>query len=156
MTVARVVRSPIFFGAAVAVLAVGLQVLFSDRVPLAYGICTVCHARDLLSWIINLATRFPMDTPTFAASALVLTPVGLVAGSFIAARTNKEFSWVRASNPLLMLLGGVFVSLFGLVVMSCPTRVFLRLGYGDPLALFAAAGLLAGIAVATLIMKRVR
>ena len=48
-------RSPIFFGIAVALAAIVLQVAFKDEIPLAYGICTVCHARDLLSWLVNHA-----------------------------------------------------------------------------------------------------
>jgi len=156
MGFAKLSRSPIFFGAAIAVLVMAFQVLFKDAVPLAYGICTVCHARDFLSWIVNHAVRFPMDTPAFASSAFVLTPLGLVAGSFLASKRAGEFRWVRASNPVLMLIGGAVVSISGLVIMSCPTRLILRLGYGDPLAFFAAIGLLAGIAVSTLIMKRMR
>jgi len=149
-------RSPIFFGAVVAVCAVGLQVIFRDMVPLAYGICTVCHARDLLSSAINAVAKFPMDTPDFAARALVLTPVGLVAGSFLAARKNREFSWLRTSNPLLMFLAGLLVSVSGLLIMSCPTRIILRLAHGDTFALMAAVGLFAGIAAATVVMKRRR
>jgi len=153
---AKLLRSPVFFGAALAVLVVGFQAVFRDAVPLAYGICTVCHARDLLSRIVNLAARFPMDTPAFAARAIVLTPLGLVAGSLLAARGSGEFAWARPSSPVLMLAGGLVVSASGLLVMSCPTRLILRLGFGDPFALFAAAGLFAGIAVVTLVMKRMR
>lgn len=156
MVLAKLSCSPIFFGAAIAVLVVTFQVVFKDVVPLAYGICTVCHARDLLSWIVNHVVRFSMDTPVFASRALVLTPLGLVTGSFLASKRAGEFSWVRASSPVLMLIGGVLVSISGLLIMSCPTRLILRLAFGDTLALFAVIGLFAGIAVSTVIMRKVR
>jgi len=156
MGLTKLLRSPVFFGAAVAIFVTGFQVGFREVVPPAYGICTICHARDLLSWIINQATRFPMDTPSFAIRAIVLTPVGLVAGSFLVSWKSGEFSWTRPFNPVIMLFGGAIVSMSGLLIMSCPTRLVLRLAYGDTFALFAAAGLFAGIAVSALILRRVR
>jgi hypothetical protein len=147
-------RSPIFFGIAVALAAAALQIAFKDQVPLAYGICTVCHARDLLGWIVNHVVKFQMDSPDFATQALVLTPVGLVAGSFVASKRNAEFRIGRQSNPLLMFLCGALVSIIGLVIMSCPTRIILRTAFGDTLGLLAAAGLFAGIALAVFVMKR--
>ena len=154
MTLNMLKRSPIFFGISVALAAVAVQVAFRDDIPLAYGICTVCHARDLLSWIVNHFVKFQMDSPGFASQALVLTPVGLVAGSFVASKSNAEFKLSHQSNPLLMFLCGGLVSIFGLVIMSCPTRIILRTGFGDTLGLLAAAGLFAGIALAVFVMKR--
>jgi hypothetical protein len=147
-------RSPIFFGVAVALAAVALQVAFRDELPLAYGICTVCHARDLFSWIINHLTRLQMDSPGFATQAIVLTPVGLVAGSFVASRRNREFALSSRSRPVLLFICGLLVAVAGLVIMSCPTRIILRTAFGDTLGLLAAAGLFAGIALAVLVMKR--
>lgn len=147
-------RSPIFFGIAVALAAVGVQLAFKDDIPLAYGICTVCHARDLFSWIVNHVVKFQMDSPDLASQALVLTPVGLVAGSFVASRRNREFKVGHQSNPFLMFLCGALVSMSGLGIMSCPTRIILRTGFGDTLGLLAAAGLFGGIGLAVFVMKR--
>ena len=149
-------RSPIFFGVSVALAAIALQVAFKDEIPLAYGICTVCHARDLLSWLVNHLAKFQMDSPAFATQALVLTPVGLVAGSFVASRRTAEFKIGNPSNFVLMFLSGALVSMIGLVIMSCPTRIILRTAFGDTLGLLAAVGLFAGIALAVLVMKRRR
>jgi hypothetical protein len=147
-------RSPIFFGISVALAAAALQIAFKDDIPLAYGICTVCHARDLFSWLVNHVVKFQMDSPDFASQALVLTPIGLVAGSFIASKRNSEFKVGHQSNPLLMFLCGALVSMVGLVIMSCPTRIILRTAFGDTLGLLAAAGLFGGIALAVFVMKR--
>jgi hypothetical protein len=146
-------RSPIFFGIVVALAAVALQVAFREDLPLAYGICTVCHARDLFSWIANHLGTFQMDSPGFAAQAIVLTPVGLVAGSFVASRRNREFKLGHQGHPVLMFLAGALVSMTGLLIMSCPTRIVLRTAFGDTLGLLAAAGLFGGIALAVLVMK---
>jgi hypothetical protein len=156
MTMRKLKSSPIFFGIAVAILASALPVIFRNDIPLAYGICTVCHARDLLGWVLNHVTRFEMDSPLFASTALVLTPIGLVAGSFVASKRNAEFKLIRISSPISMFFSGVLVSMFGLVIMSCPTRIILRTAVGDTVGLLAAAGLFGGIALAVLAMKRIR
>ena len=149
-------RSPVFFGISVALAAIALQVAFRDEIPLAYGICTVCHVRDLLGWLVNHFVKFQMDSPAFATQALVLTPVGLVAGSFVASRRTGEFKIGNPSNFVLMFLSGALVSVVGLAIMSCPTRIILRTAFGDTLGLLAAAGLFAGIALAVLVMRRRR
>ena len=146
-------RSPIFFGVAVALAAVALQVAFKEDLPLAYGICTVCHARDLFSWIANHLGTFQMDSPGFASQALVLTPLGLVAGSFVASKRNAEFKLGHQSHPVLMFLCGALVAMVGLLIMSCPTRIVLRTAFGDTFGLLAAVGLFGGIALAVLLMK---
>jgi hypothetical protein len=146
-------RSPISFGIAVALAAVALQVAFKDDLPLAYGICTVCHARDLLSWLINHLGRFQMDSPAFASQAIVLTPVGLVAGSFVASKRSGEFKLGHQSHPVLMFLCGALVAMVGLLIMSCPTRIILRTAFGDTFGFLAAVGLFGGIALAVLVMK---
>ena len=153
MTVSKLKSSPIFFGIAIAILASAIPVIFRNDIPLAYGICTVCHARDLLSWVINHVTKFEMDSPAFASTALVLTPIGLIAGSFVASKRNAEFKLIRISNPISMFISGLLVSTFGLVIMSCPTRIILRTAVGDTVGLLAAGGLFAGIALAVLAMK---
>jgi len=146
-------RSPIFFGVAVALAAVALQAAFKEDLPLAYGICTVCHARDLFSWIANHLGKFQMDSPGFASQTLVLTPLGLVAGSFVASKRNAEFKIGHQSNPVLMFLCGALVAMVGLLIMSCPTRIVLRTAFGDTFGLLAAVGLFGGIALAVLLMK---
>ncbi len=154
MSLRRLKGSPVFFGLVVGLAAVAVQVAFRDSLPLAYGICTVCHARDLAAWLVNHVTRFQMDSPVFASQAIVLTPVGLVAGSFVASRQNGEFRLARRSNPLALFLCGLLVAVAGLVIMSCPTRIVLRTAFGDTLGFLAAAGLFAGIALAVFVMKR--
>ncbi len=154
MELKKIKKSAVFFGLALAVIVAGMELLFNRVIPQAYGICTICHARDLVSWIVNHIGKLEMDTPDFARRALVLTPLGLILGSFTAARQNKEFKLLRLSNPLLMIVYGFIVSTAGLLIMSCPTRIILRVAFGDTFGMLAAAGLFLGIAAAVFIMKR--
>jgi len=146
--------SPIFFGFILAVIVAGMELAFGKIIPQAYGFCTVCHSRDLISWIVNKFGTFQMDSPDFALYALVLTPIGLILGSFTAAKRNSEFKIIKISNPLLMILYGFIVACVGLLIMSCPTRIILRVAYGDTFGIIAALGLFLGIAAAVLVLKR--
>lgn len=150
----RIKKSAVFFGLILAVLVAGMELAFNRFIPQAYGICTICHARDLVSWIINRLGSLEMDSPDFAVRAFVLTPLGLILGSFTAAKQNSEFKILRLSNPFLMILYGFIVSLAGLLIMSCPTRIVLRVGFGDTFGILAAAGLFLGITAAVFLMKR--
>ena len=147
-------KSPIFFGLALAVIVAIMEIFFNRIIPQAYEICTVCHARDLLSRIINVVVNLEMDSPDFARHAVVLTPIGLIAGAFIASKRNGEFKFLRVEKPVLMILYGFLVSTFGLFIMSCPTRIILRVAFGDTFGIIALVGLFIGITLAVLTIKR--
>lgn len=53
-----------------------------------------------------------------------------------------------------MIICGLLVACAGLLIMSCPTRIVLRVGYGESFGILAAVGLFAGIAAAVFILKR--
>ena len=150
----KVKKSAIFFGLVLAVIVAVMELLFNRIIPQAYGICTICHARDLVSWIVNHIGSLEMDAPDFALQAIVLTPPGLILGSFVAAKQNSEFQILRLSSPPAMIAYGFIVALAGLLIMSCPTRIILRVAFGDTFGMLAAAGLFLGIATAVFIMKR--
>ena len=156
MDLKKIKSSPILFGLVLSVLVTGMELAFGKTIPQAYGFCTVCHARDLVSWIANRIGTFQMDSPDFVLYALVLTPIGLIAGSFVAAKRNSEFKILKVANPFLMVLYGLLVAMIGLLIMSCPTRIILRVAYGDSFGIIAAIGLFAGIAAAVFVMKRRR
>lgn len=135
-------RSPVFFGIVIGCLVVLSEIILKGfNPPTAYGICFVCNTRDLIQWIIPL----DLDAPEIARRFIILTIPGVILGSFISAKKNKEFKVQRSAKPVWMVLLGILVSIFGLIIMSCPTRLWLRLGFGDPLALISVVGLLLGI-----------
>ncbi len=142
-----------FFGLAAGVLAVALQQFLMPGRD-AYGLCTVCHTRDLMAWLVAVAggaERFR----TFVGEGLpVFTTMGIILGGLGAALRHGEFRRVAATRPILMLAAGLLCGFAGLVVMSCPTRLFLRLSYADPFTLPALAGLFAGIAVGVALLRR--
>lgn len=146
--------SPIFFGIVVGTLAVLAQVLFRIQPPEAYGICTVCHARDLLNWLSKLIFSFELDSAKATLVLPLLTTIGIFIGSFISSKLNKEYRFIKTENLIKMFFMGVLVSNFGLLIISCPTRLVLRFAFGDPFAVIAIIGLLGGIGVGVIFLKK--
>lgn len=148
-----ILYSPIFFGVVVGALVVLAQPFFRIQPPQAYGICTICHARDLLNWFSNLMFPIEMDPAEVAIKYPLLTTIGLVMGSIISSKSNKEFRFIRSENYFKMFILGLIVSNFGLLILSCPTRLVLRLSFGDPFGFIGLIGLIIGIAFGVIILK---
>ncbi|MHB9128831.1 MAG: cytochrome C [Candidatus Humimicrobiaceae bacterium] len=146
--------SPIFFGFVVGSLAVLAQPVFKIQPPQAYGICIVCHARDLLNWLSILLFKFRLDSAEATAALPLLTTVGIFLGSVLSSRLNNEYKFIKTENLIKMFFWGLIVSNFGLVIMSCPTRLVLRFAFGDPFALLSIIGLLAGISIGVIFLKK--
>lgn len=144
-----------FFGAVVGALAVAVQLAFMPGRD-AYGICTVCHTRDLMAYALTALTPFDPGGAFSHFAWPAFTTAGLVLGSLCASLRHREFRLVNTGRGFRMFMLGILVAVAGLAVMSCPTRLFLRFAYADTFSLFALAGLFAGIAAATLILKRRR
>ncbi len=149
----QVFRSPIFFGLVAGALAVTLQQLLMPGRD-AYGLCTVCHTRDLMAWLVAAAGEAERFRAFVGEGLPVFTTLGITIGALASAWRHGEFRWVRASRPVLMAGLGLIVGFAGLVVMSCPTRLFLRLSYADPFTVPALAGLFAGIAAGVAVLRR--
>jgi hypothetical protein len=141
----RVLYSPIFYGFIAGFLAVIAQPIFRIQPPQAYGICIVCHARDLINWIINRIFTSDFDIAEVSINFPLLTTIGIIIGAFISSKSNKEFRLIKTENPIIMFLLGALIVNFGLVIMSCPTRLVLRFSFGDPFAFLALIGLFLGI-----------
>lgn len=140
-------------GVVMALVAVVAGTLFGVRPPEAYGICMACHGSDLVSSLANAA--FGTEWPVAEASVPwpVLTTLGVLVGSAVAARRNGEFRWYASGHPLPAFASGVLVMIAALVVGGCSTRLWLRLADGDPLAGVAVVGMLGGIALSTFVMR---
>ncbi len=146
--------TPIFFGIVVGVLAVLAQTLFRIQPPQAYGICTVCHARDLLNWLSKLIFSYELDSAEATIVLPLLTTIGIFLGSLISSKLNKEYRFIKTENLIKMFFMGILVSNFGLIIISCPTRLVLRFAFGDPFALISIIGLLGGIFVGVIFLKK--
>jgi len=137
-----------------AIAAVAAGAFFEVRPPDAYGICMVCHGRDLVNWVINDVggTRL-----TIAPASLVfplLTVVGVVIGGWVAARLSGEFRFRRPSKPLKNFGYGFLVMNFGLLAAGCSTRLALRVGAGDPLGAMGFGAMIVGIVLATFWLRK--
>lgn len=147
--------SPLFFGIFVGALAVLAQPLFKIQPPQAYGICIVCHGRDLLNWISQRIFSITLESAKVSINYPLLTTIGIISGSIISSRLNGEFNFIKIGNLPTIFFLGIAASNFGLLIISCPTRLFLRLAFGDPFALLAIVGLLAGISIGVILLRRI-
>lgn len=141
-------------GIVMAVAAVAAGSFFEVRPPEAYGICMSCHGRDLVNWVVN--DLFGSDL-TVAQVSLVfplLTTVGVVVGSFLGAVTSGEFRWRMPAKPLRNFLHGLVVMNLALLAGGCATRLTLSTAAGDLSGLVAFLGMVAGIVLATLWLRR--
>lgn len=148
-----VFSSPLFFGVIAGFLAVLAQPLLNIQPPQAYGICTVCHARDLLNWVSKLLVSVKIEAADVSLHYPLLTTVGLIMGSFVSSKLNGEYKRIRGEGLLSQFFWGILIANVGLLIMSCPTRLVLRFAFGDPYAFLGIVGLLVGISLGVLVLK---
>jgi hypothetical protein len=138
--VRQVKVSPLQAGVVLGVGAALVQAYFKVAPPVAYGVCMVCHPKDLVNWIAD--TAFGAQWPYSVASSTlpVLTVVGVVLGAITAAYQHGELRLRAARQPLFYFANGFLMMNFGLALGSCPIRIVLLSAYGN---LIGAAGWLA-------------
>jgi len=146
-------------GLAIGLLAVVLQVFFRVVPPEANGICLIGHPRDVVSLIMN--NLFSLDWPLNESFIIypTLTAMGVILGSFYAARNNQELAIqtgpVRQKFSAFMF--GFLVINFGLFWGACPIRTSLLISYGNLIALAVLASIAVGVFLAVVYVKfRVR
>ena len=152
--IAHLRPTAVTYGVVAGLLAVGVQVFLGVKPPPAYGICTACHPRDMVNWLLNHLTGSDWETAPVSAAVPLLTTIGLVIGASIAARRHREFRWVSLGSRARSLLLGLLVMNAALIVIGCPTRLLLLSAYGEVLALVGVAGLVIGILFGTWLLKK--
>ncbi len=150
----NILYSPIFFGIITGSLAVLAQPIFKIYPPQAYGICTICHGRDFLNWLSNNLFSFNFESAEVSVRYPLTTTIGIIVGSILSSKINGEFRLIKAGNIFIKFVLGIAISHFGLLIMSCPTRLVLRFAFGDPFALLAIIGLISGITGGVMILRR--
>jgi len=145
--------SPVIMGIVTAALAVFAQAYLTLQPPPAYGLCVVCHGRDLVIW--SSATLFgtKLDVAAVSAQWPLLTVVGIFLGGMYAARSSDEYQAVWVEPAIKAFFCGMGVMIFGLLIMACPARLWLRAAYGDMIGLVGAISVLVGVVAATLFMR---
>ena len=69
--------SAVTAGIIIATVAVAAQVIFGFSHPEAYGVCLVCHGRDMLVQLYQTVFHKAMDMSVSARSGPVLTVIGI-------------------------------------------------------------------------------
>jgi hypothetical protein len=151
--VGRLPRSPVFYGVVVAVLAVIAGEWLGVSPPAAYGICSACHGRDLADWVLNHVEGTHLFVAAAGVSWPVLTVIGLLFGSFVAAIRNGEYSSINLGGNVRQFGLGAIVMGAALFVGGCPTRLVIRTGYGDAAGALGLLGVAGGVVLATLSMR---
>ncbi len=158
-----ILRRPLYVGIAIGILAAVVQLLLiSAGGPESYGFCVACHTRDLVNGGINAVAGTTLGLAPLSKNAIlpVLTIIGVLVGSFAAARYYQEFKMKSAGigSYLCALIGGILFMIFALFMGGCPYRIGLRVGYGDVVAfiglLAIIIGVFIGIKVATALAER--
>ncbi len=68
-----------------------IQAYLSIIPPPAYGICMVCHPKDLVNWIVDHVLGTTFGNVSVSVAVPVLTVLGIVIGANVAARRNGEY-----------------------------------------------------------------
>ena len=130
-------------GAFIGVFASLLQKLGN---PGNMGICVACFERDIAGAVgLHRAAVVQYIRPEI---------IGFVLGSLIAAYIFKEFRPRNGSAPVVRFVLGVFAMIGALVFLGCPWRALLRLSAGDGNAVFGMLGLISGIWIGVLFLKK--
>ncbi|MDR3203929.1 MAG: YedE-related selenium metabolism membrane protein [Deltaproteobacteria bacterium] len=136
-------KGALLAGTAIGVGAVILQKLGN---PGNMGLCVACFGRDVSGALgLHQAAAVQYARPEI---------FGLIIGAFIAAIFSGEFKPRIGANPLIKFFLGAFVGIGALIFLGCPWRAFLRLAGGDLNAIFGLLGLITGIAIGALFIKK--
>ncbi len=130
-------------GAVIGILASVLQKLGN---PGNMGICVACFERDIAGALgLHRAAVVQYIRPEI---------IGFVIGSMLAAYLFKEFKPRVGSAPIVRFVLGAFAMIGALVFLGCPWRAALRLAGGDLNAVLGLLGLIFGIWIGTLFLKK--
>ncbi|MBU2054719.1 MAG: YedE-related selenium metabolism membrane protein [Proteobacteria bacterium] len=110
------------------------------------GVCVACFERD----IAGALGLHRVDLVQYIRPEIV----GFVLGSLAAAYLFKEYRSRLGSAPIVRFVLGVFAMIGALVFLGCPWRAALRLAGGDGNAILGLLGLIFGIWIGTLFLKR--
>jgi len=114
--------------------------------PANMGICVACFERDIAGALgLHRAGVVQYIRPEI---------IGFVMGSLIAAYLFKEYRPRLGSAPIVRFVLGAFAMIGALVFLGCPWRAVLRLAGGDGNAILGLLGLIFGIWIGTLFLKK--
>jgi uncharacterized protein len=133
----------ILSGGLIGLIAVTLQ-KFGN--PANMGFCMACFTRDISGAIgFHQAMVVKYIRPEI---------VGIVLGALFSSLAFKEFKSRGGSSPIVRFVLGMIAMIGALIFLGCPWRAMLRLSGGDWNSILGIAGLVAGIYIGSLFIKR--
>ncbi len=145
---------PWIFGIAAGSMIVLAEAFAGLYPPAAYSFCLTCHTRDLVNTVMNGAFGLHFQTTMLARRILMLTSPSVLLGAFIAVRRYGEYRKQKSTRPLSFFAYGFVIMIAGIVIFGCPTRIAIRTGYGDVFGIAALSGMVFGIWIGTLFIRR--
>ncbi len=145
--------SAFFAGLVLGLGAATVQAYFKLIPPTAYGVCMVCHPKELVNWLADHLLNTHWGYSMASINAPILTVIGVAAGSFIAAVRHGEFHWRPARQPVLFFILGFLMINFGLILGSCPIRIVILSAYGSLMGLIGVALMVLGVGLGILAMR---
>ena len=145
---------PWIFGIAAGSMIVLAEAFAGLYPPAAYSFCLTCHTRDLVNTVMNGAFGLHFQTTMLARRTLMLTSPSVLLGAFIAVHRYREYRKQKSTRPLLFFAYGFVIMIAGIVIFGCPTRIAIRTGYGDVFGMAALSGMVFGIWIGTLFIRR--
>ncbi|MFC1919070.1 YedE family putative selenium transporter [Chloroflexota bacterium] len=114
--------------------------------PPNMGTCVACFLRDIAGAIgIHRAGVVQYIHPEV---------MGFVLGASITAFSFREWRSTGGSSPIIRFLLGAFVMIGALVFLGCPVRMMLRIAGGDLNGIVALAGMIAGVLLGVIFLKK--
>ncbi len=114
--------------------------------PENMGICVACFLRDI-SGAVGLHRA---DVVQYIRPEVI----GFTLGAVVMAFAFKEWRPRGGSSPIIRFVLGICVMVGALVFLGCPIRMVLRLAGGDLNAITALAGLIFGVLIGIVFLKR--
>ncbi|MDY0340497.1 MAG: YedE family putative selenium transporter [Coriobacteriia bacterium] len=122
--------------------------LISQGNPGNMGLCIACFLRDITGFFAGKVTN--------QGAVAYIRPeiIGIILGAMGAALFTREFRPRGGSQPLIrFVLGFIFMS-SALVFLGCTVRAWLRLGGGDLTAIWGILGIVAGVLIGIVFLKK--
>lgn len=139
----RIAFIPVAAGIVTGITA-SLLVMFGN--PGNMGVCVACFTRDTVGALgFHRAGIVQYIRPEI---------LGFIIGALISAMLFREFKPRAGSTPFARFFLGMFAMIGALVFLGCPWRAYLRLAGGDWNAIAGIAGLICGVLIGILFLKR--
>ena len=131
--------------AAVAMGSLGVWLAYEGN-PKNSGICVSCFMENLAGALgFHTKTRMQCIRPEL---------IGFILGGTMSAMVFKEFRAEGGSSPIIRFVGGVLLIVGCSMFLGCPIKMLLRLSCGDITATAGLVGLIFGVWLGYLFLRR--